>query len=124
MAALNHILERTGASIVVTSVWRYDGLMKVKERLAAWGVLPGRVIGITPVLCRTEKGWSQGLRRGDEIQRWMDDYQRETIEAFVILDDDSDMKHLLPYLVLTNTEQGLTMEDAQRAIEMLEGPER
>lgn len=116
VAALNAITEATtGAVIVVSSVWRAEGAPEMRGRLKGWGV-HGEMIGVTPRLSRT----NGRVYRGDEIQKWLDDYTRHEISSFVILDDDSDMKHLLPRLVPTDTEQGLTMKDAQTAIEILE----
>ena len=114
VAALNRITDTTGAKIVVSSVWRADGLMQCRKNLRGLGVT-GPVLGITPHLF---DGQTQ-LRRGHEIQAWMDDYEREEIEAFVILDDDSDMEHLLPFLVKTPFETGLTEEHADAAIKLL-----
>ena len=37
----------------------------------------------------------------------------------MIVDDDSDMKHLLPRLVKTKFEPGLTAEDAAKVLELL-----
>lgn len=36
--ALNRITETTGARIVVSSTWRWDGFEKTNERLKDWGV--------------------------------------------------------------------------------------
>jgi hypothetical protein len=118
VAALNKITKETGAYIVVSSVWRHCGLMQMKDILSGWGVT-GKVLGCTPDLCRKEGSIYLGLQRGDEIQKWLDDFNRWPVESFVILDDDSDMKHLMPHLIKTEFETGLTMEHARRAIELL-----
>ena len=119
VTALNRITDTTGAVIVVSSTWRADGLMRTRERLAAWGV-KADCIALTPYLNRkTESGDWEPIPRGLEIQKWLDDYERETVESFVIIDDDQDMEHLLPRLIHTPFEFGLTEEDADRAIEML-----
>jgi hypothetical protein len=41
------------------------------------------------------------------------------VKAFVILDDDADMAHLLPRLVSLQFETGLTMQCAEETIKML-----
>jgi len=110
--ALNYITGRTGAEIVVSSTWRYFGLKKIIETLAAWGVT-GSVRGLTGGFLPT---------RGDEIAAWLKEYKDMGIEPekFVILDDDSDMGSLALYLVKTSTEDGLQDFHAVEAIRVLE----
>ncbi len=120
VAALNHITGKTGARIVISSTWRYSGLMFCREYLAAYGVL-GSVIDLTNDL-RTSAKQRVGVTRGEEIQAWLAQHQddRYTPEAFVILDDESDMGTLYQRLVQTEGHIGLTMADADRAIAVLE----
>ena len=111
IAALNHITDQTGALIVVSSCWRIGReVIELREQLSGWGVT-GKVLDRTP------HDWN--LDRGAEIQMWIDSYQREDITHSVILDDDSDVRHLMPKLIQTNTEFGLAMEDAEKAIQLL-----
>jgi len=42
-------------------------------------------------------------------------------EAFVILDDHDDMLHLKPFLVHTSMEHGLTNDDVEKALKILNG---
>ena len=126
VAALNRITNATGAKIVVSSTWRADGITKTRDRLKGWGVT-AEVVGLTPHLDREgANGLWQSVPRGLEIAEWIARYEemREPIEAFVILDDDSDMEHLKPFLIQTPFEAGLTEADADRAIEMLSGAKR
>ena len=123
VSALNRITDTTGARIVVSSTWRADGFMKTKDRLKEWGIT-GKMIGLTPDL--TERGpvlWNS-VSRGIEIAAWIKQYteDREPVESFVILDDDKDMEHLMPFLIHTPFEVGLTEDDADKAIEMLNSP--
>jgi hypothetical protein len=124
VTALNAITDATGAVIVVSSVWRIGGLARIKDILREWGVT-GKVLSITPDLCHQKDSHLVvgGVCRGDEIQRWLDDYaeSRGPVESFVILDDASDMRHLLPRLVQSRFETGLTPELARRAVELLGG---
>jgi endonuclease I len=108
--ALNAITDQTGAGIVVSSTWRLGGLMFCREKLREWGV-KAPAMDMTPFI--------SGQRRGREIQTWLNNYPCD-VESFVILDDDSDMEHLMPRLVQTNGATGLTMADAGRAIRLLE----
>lgn len=68
------------------------------------------------------------VKRGIEIQRWFDEtFKEKGLEhdaPFVIVDDESDMKHLSPYLVQTkfdgvSDETGLTKEKADLIISKL-----
>jgi len=117
VAALNRITDETGAFIVVSSTWRMAGLMQIKEILKSWGV-KAEVLGLAPDLTRRRGAIYTATERGDEIQEWLDT-SIYPVESFVILDDDSDMKHLLNRLVRTKFEVGLTEQDATRAISFL-----
>jgi hypothetical protein len=118
ITALNRITDATGAKIVISSSWRWGGKPDAKMLLALWGAT-GEVIGITPIL---ETAWKPdnklwvGIPRGREIAAWL---AANTVESFVIIDDDKDMEHLLPHLLHTPFEIGLTEADADRAIQML-----
>lgn len=57
-------------------------------------------------------------KRGEEIQNWINSFD-QVIEKFVILDDDSDMEHLLPYLIKTSYEFGLTDKETDLLIKNL-----
>jgi len=107
---VNEILEKTGAKIVVSSCWRIG---RTTEELVtlfeSWGITPGAVID------RTINNWD--WVRGQEIQEWLD--RHPEVESFVIVDDDSDMAHLLPRLVKTKFEPGLQRVDADKAIALL-----
>ncbi len=124
IAALNHILDNTGAKIVVSSTWRI-GFREIAFRqiFKAWGV-SGKSIGITPRLFRPEvihgRTIQMSAHRGVEIQKWLDS-ARAPVESFAILDDDADMEHLSVRLIQTSFETGLTMSDANRAISILAG---
>lgn len=119
VAALNRIVAETGAMIVVSSTWRKCKTPNatMRETLTRWGV-KGQVIGTTPVLHGDEYAYK---RRGSEIQQWLDT-ARTPVTSFVILDDDSDMAHLRHRLVRTQSVEGLTEADADRAIAILNAP--
>ena len=65
-------------------------------------------IGMTPILHQ---------QRGLEIQKWIDDNNFKG--KFVIIDDDSDMCHLLPLLVRCDCQLGFTIYDYQKALRLL-----
>lgn len=120
VAALNYIVEETGACIVVSSTWRHAGVSKMRDFLSEWGV-KAKVLGCTPDLSRKEGRLFIGTVRGDEIQAWLDGLSGHfgPVESFVILDDDNDMRHLKDRLVRTEFVCGLTMLDAEKAVALL-----
>lgn len=119
---VRRILRETGCSIVLSSTWRkFPDL--VQHLWLALGVeaTRGRWAGNTPVLdARQESGLYTAKVRGDEIQAWLDKHPEVT--RFVILDDDGDMAHLMPHLVLTHGCEGLTDEIASDVIRRLNAP--
>jgi DNA-binding LacI/PurR family transcriptional regulator len=124
VAALNHITDTTGAKLVISSTWRGSHKFEtLKRHLIAEGVT-GEVYDKTPILRDRDH---MSVFRGIEIQCWLSRRDHEDIESFVILDDDSDMCHLMRRLVHTffrdykrdGTETGLTMEHAEKAIQLL-----
>lgn len=112
VAALNSIPD---VHLVISSTWRLLwNMADLRGIIAGWGVTHP-VIDKTPRLERKEGGIYVSPPRGTEIQKWLDGYDREPIDSFVILDDDSDMGELEPFLILTNFQSGLTLQDAERA---------
>lgn len=110
VALINTLLEETGAKIVVSSCWRIGRTVEELQTLFTnWGITPGAVID------RTINDWD--WVRGQEIQEWLD--RHPDVTQFVIIDDDADMAHLLPRLVQTEFEPGLTAADAARAVQVL-----
>lgn len=110
VARLNRIVEATNAVVVITSSWR--GQYDFQVRLDEHG-FKGSVVGETPRLS------FEGRRRGHEIAKWLED--NGPVESFTILDDDSDMEHLLPFLVKTSFWTGMLDQHVEPAIRMLLG---
>lgn len=104
--ALNYLIAETGASVVITSTWRLDYTSEeLREILLSWG-LRAEIAGFAP----------QGSRRSEEIQSWLG---ANGVSTFVILDDQADMGDLTAYLVQTDFEKGLTIDDARKACTLL-----
>lgn len=105
VAWLNKICREFNCKIVVSSTWR--GRDDYKECLYNAG-FKGEILGKTPRL--------NGCiyKRGLEIQKWLDMNKEYKIEDFIILDDDSDMEHLMGHLIQTNTHRGLGYEEYQK----------
>jgi hypothetical protein len=110
VAALNELTTWTGAKIVISSTWRVKhNLPNLRKMLLSQGI-QGDIVGRTPEI--------PGADRGAEIQTWLDT-TKYPIDRFVILDDDSDMGPLKPYLIRTTFSCGLTSDDVRRAARLL-----
>lgn len=119
--ALNSLIARSSAVIVVSSSRRKAGLDHVAGDLGRWGVI-AKIVGVTPDLSRThESGILQAVTRGKEISTWLQLNERR-YTRFVILDDEADMTNVLPLLIQTDYATGLTMQDADKALEVLLAP--
>ena len=98
---LNELYSKVPYDIVVSSSWRVGMTIEELQNLITnSGFNPEiKVIGATPRLY---------LQRGLEIQKWIDD--NNFTGKFIIIDDDSDMCHLLPLLVRTDCQLGFTIQ--------------
>lgn len=107
---LKRIIDATDADIVVESSWKYLGLDAMKE---LWKVrnLPGTIIDITPSLL--------GKNKGVEIASWLSKYAKQDIRYVIIDDEYVILDSQLPHFILTNPYEGITEEQAKRAISML-----
>lgn len=116
---LNKITDATGAEIVISSSWRSHTNPTAEEDLRKWGVT-APLIGRTPRLeSRLPNSAIYIARtRGEEIMRWLLDHPGE-YEKILIIDDSRDMGPLLPHLLLTEFETGLTDSHVQEAIRRL-----
>ena len=111
VARVEKICQATGAKIVVSSTWRrFNTLDQLQAILKDHG-FTGEVIGATPIL---------SSQRGKEIEHWLREHG--PIESFVIVDDDSDMVHLMDKLVQTTFDKGLQDEHVEMAIKILALP--
>jgi len=103
---LRNIVEITDAKIVISSTWRMT--MNAVWRAFAWcGWDNPPIIGKTGV----------GNSRGMEIEDWL---KKHPVKNFVIIDDDDSDIHQKEHLVQTQNEIGLTDEDCQLAINILQ----
>ncbi len=122
VARLNEIVAATGADCVLSSSWRYGFDAPDFEAVLRGFGFVGRVVDRTPRAVAAP-GSASGILaariRGDEIQEWLD--INPGVTAFVILDDESDMGHLVDKLVKTEFGAGLQRQHVERAIAMLTG---
>jgi hypothetical protein len=115
---LNQLVERTGAVVVISSVWRFDGRTACAEKLRKHG-FTGKVIGVTP------RGSNRGGERGHEIRDWLEldapihKNRYGEVESFVILDDDGDMADFHRFLVQTPPQCGLLDLHVDAAVKIL-----
>ena len=116
VARLNSLAAEAQAALVVSSTWRSQDPDELTALLKTWGVT-ALIAGVTDDLSYLDLTSPIGIRRGDEISQWLDAHPE--VDDFVILDDDDDMGSLRPYLVQTETDQGLTDDQATRAALLL-----
>ena len=121
---LRRIIDATGAVIVIESSWKYLGLDAMKE---LWKVrnLPGRVIDITPSSVSDEyllKNLDTTMIhcKGMEIASWLSE-QAEDIRYTIIDDEYVILDSQLPHFILTNPYEGITEEQTNRTISILNG---
>lgn len=125
---LKKIIDATDADIVVESSWKYLGLDAMKE---LWDVrnLPGRVIDITPLSVSDEHLININLDyldtsilncKGIEIASWLAE-QAEDIRYVIIDDEYVILESQFPHFILTNPYEGITEEQAERTISILNG---
>ena len=124
---LNWILLETDARVVLSSAWRYMShgggctLLGFEYLLRSHGVIAGRLIGAT---CLDETQWST---RGRQIAAFRHRHTSHLARCVAIDDGDEEDTYGLktcgiPW-VRTDGCVGLTLEDCDRVIEILRGPE-
>lgn len=125
VANLRKVVDETGAGIVISSSWKCMGLSQMEDM---WDErnLPGKVVGITPnsvsdeLLVDTDIDSMELFHiRGEEIKEWLTKHGKH-VSHYVIIDD---MDNMLPeqqsHFVQTNPEVGITEDDANKAIVIL-----
>lgn len=109
----NRILKETGAQVVISSTWRkFMSIVELKDWFEKSGIPNIPIIGKTV-------DFAHGIR-GREIQVYLEN-MKEKPEKFCIIDDDADMEHLMPYLIKTDFDNGITPEIADKVIQFLNG---
>lgn len=136
MKFLDEIIEKTDAKIVISSSWRRNTLDDTIKFISGGSIhskdnpFPycDKVVGITDRMYafswndeineRTGKRPTYLLPRGVEIQRYLE--LNKDITQYVILDDATDMLYWhKDNFVNTNPYDGLSQEDVNKAIEIL-----
>jgi len=128
---LKYIIEQTNAKIVISSTWRYNGMTSLKKMWEKRD-LSGELLDVTPNDVFAVKYFKLEffdlVKRGHEIQLWLDKHKDE-VENYVIIDDDDDMlnSQLKNYVKTSGNFKhddsiygfGLTRKCADKAIEIL-----
>lgn len=113
----NDLVKRSGAEVVLSSTWRgryspEEMTAMLKDRGAEFEIKEA-----TPILFGKISG---RIPRGKEIAHYLKLLEKQP-EAFVILDDHDDMLHLKPFLIQTSMQHGLTQDDVEKALKILNG---
>lgn len=112
------LAKDTDSKIVLSTAWRNLHSMPYLKSLLASGIEPSRIIGRTP--------WLDKSTRGYEILSWLYNKGRDN-QRFVVLDDNDygpfDMGPVRRHFVQTDPVLGVTGHDIRRAKLLLEhGP--
>ena len=117
-----------GAKVIITSSWKWEGLEKMK-RLWTKRRLPGVLLDIAPDFVPNfdDEAFEKILQgelpvgRGADIRAWQEQNGAEG-SPYVILDDLPDFyPDQQPHYIQTDPRVGITLEDAMRAIGILNG---
>lgn len=113
----NDLVARSGAVVVLSSTWRAKySVDEMNEMLKGRGAT-FKVSAATPILFGK---LSARIPRGKEIAHYLRLLETPP-ESFVIIDDHDDMLSLKSNLVQTNVKLGLTKDDVEKALKILNG---
>ena len=119
IANLNRIIEETDCKVVLSSSWRscVEAENALTEYLLKLKGFKYEFYDVTPRLWFNDFS----IRRGEEIKLWLDkESEKNEIESFVILDDDSDMlPEQMNNFIQIDGQVGLIDKDVFTAIEIL-----
>ena len=127
IANLKHIVEQTDCKIILSTTWRNEGIMRMRE---LWKVrnLPGEIYSMAPILLSTSyqdaiTGEMMGLPQREakalEINAWLYKNAGKEYRYAILDDEDLFFPQQQEHLVLTDKHDGLTEREAQRAIWIL-----
>lgn len=114
--ALNQIIHRSRARVVVSSTWRSMWALPKLENFLRQRGFEHHLIGTTCDASWVRERGDKRVSRGEEIQRWLD-LTDHTAKDAVILDDDSDMDQLTERLFQTH-HIGLIADHVDRIVGM------
>lgn len=108
---LKHIIDNTGADIVISSTWK--DLMSYKDILDMWKYrgLPGFVTDVTPTISN---------HRGNEIDAWLEECRHDCQYAIIDdLDASNFNPHQIEHLFVVNPYCGLDEDTAKGLLNIL-----
>lgn len=129
MFLVKRICDETNSKIVISSSWRRFTLEDTLNMFSEYEqsgrevpfILKEYVVGVTNRMYAFKEGNIHshfGLPRGCEISRYLTEHK--DISKYVILDDDTDMLlEQAPYFINTNWGLGISEQDVEKAIEIL-----
>ena len=83
---LNYLTTKIKAQIVISSTWRFEGLIHLKDLLKNAGV-EADVLSVTPDANeKTQSGLLIAEGRGSEILKWIE--ENNYVGEYVVLDDE------------------------------------
>lgn len=124
IANLKHIVELTGCKIILSTTWRNEGIMRMRDLWKQRG-LPGEIFSMTPILLSTSfqdamnsemMGMPLREAKALEINAWLYQYASKDYQYVILDDEDYFFPNQQEHLVLTDEEEGLTEQKAQKAI--------
>lgn len=115
----NDLVKRSGAEVVLSSTWRGRYSPEVMTQMLKERGAEFEIKASTPKLFGK---MSERIPRGKEIAAYLRGLEVQP-ESFVILDDHDDMLQLKKYLVQTSMKHGLTTDDVEKALKIL-NPEK
>ena len=113
----NDLVKRSGATVVLSSTWRGKYSPEEMTKMLQDRGAEFEIKESTPILFGKI---SSRIPRGKEIAHFLKMLETQP-ESFVILDDHDDMLHLKTNLVQTSMKTGLTQEDVEKALKILNG---
>lgn len=125
---LKHIIDTTGADIILISSWKFLGI-KVMQQMWLKRCMPGQLLDITDSSASDDVLLSidldddnpSNLCKGIEVKSWLRQHKRLHAD-YVILDDEAiALPSQVSHFVQTQSERGLSERDAERAISILQG---
>lgn len=124
---LKSIIEQTNCKIVLSTSWRNEGLLRMrflwKDRN-----LPGEIFSMTPILLSTTYQDSQNGEmfcipelntKALEINAWLQQNASKSFNYVIVDDENVFFQKQQKHLVLTDEYDGLTVDKADKAIEIL-----
>lgn len=112
--------------LVINSSWKLEGHGKMKELWQTRG-LPGKIHGVTPdyvpdllnIDLENYDNIAMLAGKGNEVKQWLENNAPDGCR-YVIFDDVPDfLPEQRPYHICTDPRVGITMEDAVKAISLL-----